>query len=467
MRVTLLGTGSSDGWPNPFCRCRSCEAERRAGRSRAPSSVLVDGVVLIDAGPTTPHRSGSETVLADIEHLLVTHGHPDHLQPAILLSRHWAHPRHTLHVWGPPLALDQCRGWLAPDARVELHVLEPGATRILESARGRYQVRALPARHAHGDGDVLAEESLLYVLTGADGTRLLYATDTGPFTPADIGLGREPLQAVLIDETFGDRIDHRTGHLDLVRLPAVLEDLRRHGAIDAGTRVFATHLSHHNPPTAELRRRLAPLAVELLDDLATFDTRGKRPRHRLVLGGARSGKSRHAESLADNAADVTYVATGGMRPGDYEWAERVQRHRERRPAHWTTIETVDLVAALDSARPGATLLVDCLALWLTAVLDELDAWTRIESGDRSIVDAETAQRSAALADSLDRCQADVILVSNEVGMGIVPMTPSGRAFQDLLGTLNAQVADHVDEVVLMVAGRPLPLPAGMVRRADA
>ena len=465
MRVHLLGTGSADGWPNPFCACVSCTAERAAGRARRPSSALVDDVLLLDCGPTTPHLPADAGItLEGVEHVLVTHGHPDHLHPAFLLSRRWTSPGRVLHVWGPSLAMDLCRDWIGPGSAVELHVIAPGDILGLGTALGAYEVAALPARHAHGDGDAIAAEALLYAITGPDGARLLYATDTGAFDPVDAGLPDGPFDVVLLDETFGDRTDHGTGHLDLASLPAVVDALRRHGSIVGDTAVVATHLSHHNPPTAELRERLRTLGVRVLDDLDAIDTsRGGRGRRVLVLGGARSGKSHHAERLMGDRTDVVYVATGGARHGDAEWAERVRRHRERRPGHWRTVETIDITTVLREADSGSAVLVDCLALWLTAQLDAVDAWERIDSGDGAGVQADVMTCVDELTAAVDACRADLVLVSNEVGMGVVPATSSGRAFRDLLGTANARIAQACDETVLVVAGQALTLTGG--RRA--
>lgn len=173
----------------------------------------------------------------------------------------------------------------------------------------------------------------------------------------------------------------------------------------------------------------------------------------LVLGGVRSGKSRLAELLlADMPA--RYVAPGPVPnredPADAEWTERVRLHQERRPAAWTTHETGDVAGMLRS--PGAPLLVDCLGTWLTRVVDDADAW---EDRGRAR-DAVQAGRDDLLA-ALGECACDVVLVSNEVGLGVVPGTPSGRFFRDELGRLNAAVADLADEVFLVVAGRVVDL----------
>lgn len=168
----------------------------------------------------------------------------------------------------------------------------------------------------------------------------------------------------------------------------------------------------------------------------------------LVLGGVRSGKSRHAEELSAAYGSVVYVATGGTREGDEEWAHRVALHRERRPGRWSTIETVDVAEVLRAATEP--LLIDCLGTWLTARLDLHDVWN---GGDAAAVDTDIDD----LLDAWKACRVPVVAVSNEVGSGVVPATASGRLFRDLLGRLNASVASVSDSVTLVVAGIPMPL----------
>jgi adenosylcobinamide kinase / adenosylcobinamide-phosphate guanylyltransferase len=461
MRILLLGTGSADGWPNPFCACDSCEAERTAGRSRKPSSVLVDDVILLDCGPTAPHAAGSAgRSLRGVEHVLVTHGHPDHLDPAFLLSRAWIESPHPLHVWAPPLALDLCRHWLGPDAPVVLHAVAPGDVLDLDTAAGRYRITAIAAAHDSGNGDELSREAVLFQVEAPDGDRMLYATDTAALPATTVASICGPLAALLVDETFGDTLDHGTGHLDLGTLPAFLDTLRDHGAVTSSTTVVATHLSHHNPPTPILRARLRDLGVLVLDDLAEIDTSrpgGRTPTRRLVLGGARSGKSVHAERLVADAHHVVYVATGGVRADDAEWRERVAVHRARRPEHWTTVETIDVAGVLDGAASTDMVIVDCLSLWLAGQLDDADAWSRLETADAAAVRSDVDARLDRLVTSVAAAACDVVLVSNEVGMGVVPATASGRLFRDLLGIVNARVSAACDETTLMVAGRALRL----------
>ncbi len=175
------------------------------------------------------------------------------------------------------------------------------------------------------------------------------------------------------------------------------------------------------------------------------------PRRTLVLGGARSGKSVTAERMLATAPDVLYVATGGTRDGDAEWAQRVALHRDRRPAHWRTAETCALEPLL--AAGGGPLLVDCLALWLTAAMDECDAWDDAAwaaTGERRL-----RARTGALTAAWQATSRRVVAVSNEVGSGVVPATASGRRFRDELGRLNAAVANASQEVLLVVAGQPL------------
>ena len=187
--------------------------------------------------------------------VLVTHAHPDHCAPFALLWRHWVHPAAPLTIAGPAGVLEECRAWLAPDAPVDLVEVAPGRTL---HCRG-YEVRVLPADHE--------VPTVLFDVTGSDGARLLYATDTGPLPEAAVqaaaGAG---FDVVLLEETFGDRLDHGTGHLDLGTFGAQLDRLRAVGAVTTGTDVVAVHLGHHNPPAAILAGRLAAAGARLLPD---------------------------------------------------------------------------------------------------------------------------------------------------------------------------------------------------------
>jgi adenosylcobinamide kinase / adenosylcobinamide-phosphate guanylyltransferase len=175
--------------------------------------------------------------------------------------------------------------------------------------------------------------------------------------------------------------------------------------------------------------------------------RGK-PFRVLVLGGARSGKSVTAERMLTGRERVDYVACGpAADETDPSWAERVRQHQARRPAHWTTLETLDVAGLLDDDRPGVPVLVDCLSTWLSGVMDECGLWTGEVAADK-----ELAARTDGLLDAWRSTKRRVIAVSNEVGSGVVPGTASGVRYRDELGALNARVAAECEQVWLCVAG---------------
>lgn len=170
----------------------------------------------------------------------------------------------------------------------------------------------------------------------------------------------------------------------------------------------------------------------------------------LVTGGVRSGKSAHAEALLAEESTTTYVAAGPTYD-DADWQARIDRHRERRPASWSTVESSDLAAVLaDTTGP---VLVDCLGTWLDAVLSEAGLW----EGSAEEIDALVAGRTRGVVAALRAATSTVVVVTNEVGLGVVPEHRSGRLFRDHLGTINQRVAAVADEVHLVVAGRVLRL----------
>jgi adenosylcobinamide kinase/adenosylcobinamide-phosphate guanylyltransferase len=167
--------------------------------------------------------------------------------------------------------------------------------------------------------------------------------------------------------------------------------------------------------------------------------------HELILGGARSGKSRLAEKLADESGlTVTYIATSQALDG--EMNARIEQHRQRRPAHWRLLEEpLELARVLcEQAAPERCLLVDCLTLWLSNLL-MLDDEARL-----------TAERDALL-DCLDRLPGRIILVSNETGLGVVPMGELSRRYVDEAGWLHQALAARCQRVVFTVAGLPMVL----------
>ena len=451
MRIDLLGTGSADRWPNPWCGCARCLWARDAGVHRGRTSVLVDGCLLIDPGPD----AGSGGVdLTGVRTVLITHDHPDHLDPAFLLAWSWASGPGLL-VAGPPEAIERCRAWVGPEAPVEFRALAAGeeleasGTGGADGAGGALRVRALPAAHSTRGGHDHDGTALLYEVAGPDAT-LLYATDTASL-PHDRLAG--PYDLVLLELTFGDTTDHGTAHLDLPSFGREVAQLRAEGRLAVGARVVAVHLSHHNP--VDLAGRLAGIGAEVLDDGTTLQVGqvGRRMGRRLlVTGGARSGKSHRAEAMMQGRGPVTYVATAPSYPDDPEWVQRIAAHQRRRPSSWRLRETVQVADTLRTAEPDETVLVDCLTLWVTATVDRAGAW---EDADAATAAVETAL--ADLLDALAVTPADVVLVTNEVGSGIAPATTSGRLFRDLLGRVNAAVAATCDDVEIVTSGIPRTL----------
>ncbi|MFB6516099.1 bifunctional adenosylcobinamide kinase/adenosylcobinamide-phosphate guanylyltransferase [Streptomyces virginiae] len=394
MELTLLGTGTPEGLPRPGCPCAAC-AVSVGTRSRAATAVLVDGALLLDLTPgavLAGARAGHS--LAGVRQVLLTHPHDG---PAVELPP------------GLPAA------GRVPDGR-ELAVISG------------HRVRAVPM-DAPGTG---------YEVTGPDGVRLLYLPPGG--APAGVAdrAGQRPYDMVL---------------MDVMGRPEALARLRASGAVGPGTDVIAVHLDHDIPPGRELERRCAAAGARAVPDGTTvivgeYAVVPDLPRRTLVLGGARSGKSVEAERRLESFPEVVYVATGGTRDGDAEWAQRVGLHRERRPASWRTVETCELVPLL--AADGPALLIDCLALWLTDAMDRAGAWDDEvwAKGGRQ----QLAERTAELVAAVRATRRPVVLVSNEVGSGVVPATSSGRRFRDELGRLNAAVAGECEHVLLVVAG---------------
>ena len=182
---------------------------------------------------------------------------------------------------------------------------------------------------------------------------------------------------------------------------------------------------------------------------------GLRPARTLVTGGVRSGKSRYAERLVADEPVVHYIAPGPIPDpaGDPEWAARVARHRAERSPRWVTHETSDVAPVVRSS--DGAVIVDCLGTWLTGVVDRLGTWDAPLAEWQADFDA----RLDDLVDAWRSSTARLVAVTNEVGLGVVPEHRSGRVFRDLLGTTNQRIADACDDVVLVIAGRALRLPA--------
>ncbi|MFH9814147.1 bifunctional adenosylcobinamide kinase/adenosylcobinamide-phosphate guanylyltransferase [Streptomyces sp. NPDC017230] len=397
MDVTLLGTGAPAGLPRPDCPCAACAAAQ-GENARAATALLVDGALLLDLTPGAAFaaaRAGHS--LTGVRQVLLSHPHDG---PAVEVPAGLPQPGRV------------------PDGR-ELALLTG------------HRVRAV-AMDSPGTG---------YAVSGPDGQRLLYLPPGG--APAGLEEPAETYDLVLAD---------------VVGRPDALARLRSVGAVGPTTDVVAVHLGHDVPPGPELARRLSAAGARAVPDgttlvVGSYEDVPDVPRRTLVLGGARSGKSVEAERRLEAFPEVLYVATGGSRNGDTEWAARVCAHRERRPGSWRTVETCDLIPLLKD--DGPALLVDCLSLWLTDAMDAVGAWDDAEwadGGERALRD-----RVRELTEAVRGTRRTVVAVSNEVGSGIVPATASGRRYRDELGRLNAAFAGECEQVLLVVAGQALVL----------
>jgi adenosylcobinamide kinase / adenosylcobinamide-phosphate guanylyltransferase len=163
----------------------------------------------------------------------------------------------------------------------------------------------------------------------------------------------------------------------------------------------------------------------------------------LVLGGVRSGKSHFAQRLAERASSVAFIATA--KAVDAEMEDKIRRHQQERPKHWQTVEEpVELASVLATHAPQFDLLlIDCLTVFVANALED--------GGDAA------SRQIGAFLEALRAAEGSVVLVSNEVGSGVVPPYPLGRRFRDLLGEVNQKVAMMADNVALMIAGLPLVL----------
>ncbi len=341
------------------------------------------------------------------------------------------------------------RGRAAGRRRAPGQVLVDGALRIDAGQ---------PAAGQQVAGHQVAQLDGGWQVTAPDGGRLLLAAGPGAVPrPAE---GARPFDLAL---------------LDLLHSPAQLGELRGRGLVQDGTVVAALYMDHRIESEPELGRRAALWGARVPDDgdslagpgrLAVADRRpggGPLPQRTLILGGARSGKSREAELRLAGEPAVTYLAAGpwpdsswaGPDGGrDAEWAQRIAAHRATRPRHWPTVESLDVAGVL--RRQGGAVLLDGIGTWLAAVMDEAGAWAA-DPGGRAA--GEIERRADDLLAAWRQTASVVVAVSDQVGSGIVPDTPSGRLFRDQLGWLNQRLAAESEETLLVVAGRVLSITA--------
>jgi adenosylcobinamide kinase / adenosylcobinamide-phosphate guanylyltransferase len=290
-------------------------------------------------------------------------------------------------------------------------------------------------------------------ITGPDGARALVAG--APGAVPEPGSLTKPYDLVV---------------LDLLGFPAQLGSLRSRGLARAGATAAFLSADHRVASERELARRAGlwrAIAPADGDVLSTAPEPGARepgaPQRTLVLGGARSGKSREAELELAGEPDVTYLAagpwpddawTGADGQRDPEWAERVAAHQARRPPWWQTVESTDVAGAL--RRLDGAVLIDGIGTWLAAVMDQAGAWDPGPGGDQAA--GRLAGRLDDLVTAWRETRARVVAVSDQVGSGVVPDTPAGRQFRDQLGWLNQRLAAESEQALLVVAGRVLDLP---------
>lgn len=177
----------------------------------------------------------------------------------------------------------------------------------------------------------------------------------------------------------------------------------------------------------------------------------------LITGGSRSGKSAHAQNIAESISGTrTYIATCPYL--DEEMTERIRKHREARASsRWQTIEeTIDLTDALGKSKQSKVILVDCLTLWINNILYE--AYQRGESLGEEAIGA----RCREVLEMCDSLSGTVIFVTNEVGMGIVPESPASRVYRDIAGRCNQIIAARADIVIFMISGLPLKIKGGEI-----
>ena len=266
MKPIFLGTAAAEGYPSPFCRCEHCqEARRRGGRNlRLRSSLLVNDDLLVDCKDIVAACAVHGVNLSQVETLLITHRHADHLDPVELGWRHFPFTRTPLpmmHVYGPRDAMARIIegfGSISEKHRLEVHILLPGDT----LQRGRYTVVALLATHG-------TENPLIYIID--DGERsLLYATDTGPYCDATWkAIETRTYDAVIIDETMGTA--RNTGrdrtHMGIEDVLEYRQAFEKEKLLRPGAHFIAHHFSHGaNLAYEELVEILAPHGVEVAYD---------------------------------------------------------------------------------------------------------------------------------------------------------------------------------------------------------
>ncbi len=335
--------------------------------------------------------------------------------------------------------------WGLAGLRVGYLLAEPSLVRRLAAVRQPWPVNALALRATS-------------VLCAAEDERRVRAASVATARRELVdGLARLPVE---VWESPANFLLLRADVPDLRERLLDLDIAVRRGETFPGLDTHYIRVAVHPDPGARARLLAGLRDVLSGQPVARLRPPAARPAgtRTLILGGARSGKSRHAQQLLAQQDQVLYVAPGPVPDGaDADWSARVAAHQAHRPASWTTLETRDVATALAEAK--MPVLVDCLATWLAETMSEVGAWESADGTtdwqerlDREVDRLLAAWRSVAVP---------VVGVSNEVGFGVVPATRAGVLFRDALGRLNQQLAATSEDVRVVVAGRVQRLPGGI------
>jgi uroporphyrin-III C-methyltransferase len=410
-------------------------------------------VVLVGGGPGADDlitvRGLDRLLAADV---VIT----DRLAPTGLLGRLGPHVEvidAAREPGRPTLTYDQIVGLMIGRARSGKTVVRLKGGDPFVFAHGAQEVRSctdagVPVEVVPGVTSATAAPVLAGVpLTSSDGSAG-FIVASGHLDPGDpacrtdwAAVARSGLNIVIL--------------MGMRHLPAIAARLIEEGIAADATATCVANASL--PGQRAVRAGLGELAAEVAATglanpaVVVVETRPRqRGRRILVLGGSASGKSAYAEGLVATRPAVTYVATARDNRDDPEWTARIEQHRQRRPASWTTVEATDLPKVLGQSDDGA-LLVDSITTWLARVMDDCGCWAELPLAD-------SAERLAGEVDAMvaawSATSATTVAVSDEIGSGVVPWAQSGLAFRDALGRLNQRLAAAADEVWLLTAGIP-------------
>jgi adenosylcobinamide kinase/adenosylcobinamide-phosphate guanylyltransferase len=381
----------------------------------------------------------------------------DEREPILLGSAATAWPE-------PGCRCRTCRGSWAPGAQPEAApaALQIGPIRVAGLGTGPIAVWSgdgPPQPVRPGDDSDRSGMRIIGLPAGEDGVALVIGVPGGPARTVLWSAGAGQLPEQTVDALAGASLDvaalavgpgegpRGLGHA-LARLRAV-------NALAPGCDIVAIGFDHLLEPS-----RLAPTLAEWGVRIAPDGSR-LGPRHAvpppplqprtLLLGPSSSGKSSAAETLLASEPAVDYLATGPPpSPSDPDWTARVMAHRERRPPWWRTIEGADVIDVI--AAPGAPVLLDSLGTWAALTLDRCGAWDNVP-GWRGRFNTEVE----ALVGAWRNTPRQIVAVGEETGWGVVPEAVSGRRFRDALGSLTQRLATESERVLLVVAGRLVPL----------